>query len=643
MNADGIGPDAFGIENVIGTQGDDFIAGDGNDNVIEGGEGADDMDGGGPAPVDGALLAGRGDTLSYESSDDWVRVTLNDTDAATTSRGHASGDTATNFENVRGSAYDDDLGGNVNDNHLWGLAGDDDIEGAGGNDTIEGGAGADELDGGYTDSDVADGNQGNDEANTLSYAGSDTYVTVNLATASVSGGHAEGDTIATYERLVPTDEDENNEVDVATFANVTGSMHGDYLTGDNNDNHLVGGGGGDTLSGRAGMDVLTGGPGADTLDGGEDAMEENNMVPGAEEGAMVAASIDWAVYRGSMDAVTVDLSNPSRGVGTAGDAMGDTLVNIELVWGSMNNGDTFIAGPGADIIEGDGGSDTVSYEASEQGVTVNLSDETQHRTVTAVFDDDTMEFTFTPDDDPMDVDQPTTGVPEILMDPDPSAEEDEDDNPNTNGARGDKLGSIENLTGSAFKDSLTGDANPNVLKGMGGDDTLNGGDEDDGGDTLEGGMGDDTLNGGGGDDMLMGGEGGDTLVGGDGADTLTGGSGDDDLTGGGGVDTFVFSTADAGDSDVILDFDTTENANDVLDLSAFGLDMEQLMDAIEYRGDPEADPKDGYVVINLTAHDGGRITLEGVDDLDDLDTATDGDDTADVIDTLNMDLFDLGG
>ena len=116
----------------------------------------------------------------------------------------------------------------------------------------------------------------------MSYAGSDTYVTVNLATASVSGGHAEGDTIATYERLVPTDDDENNEVDVATFANVTGSMHGDYLTGDNNDNHLVGGGGGDTLDGRAGMDVLTGGPGADTLNGGEDGVEMNNMVPNPE-------------------------------------------------------------------------------------------------------------------------------------------------------------------------------------------------------------------------------------------------------------------------------------------------------------------------------------------------------------------------
>ena len=190
---------------------------------------------------------------------------------------------------------------------------------------------------------------------------------------------------------------------------------------------------------------------------------------------MIPASIDWAVYRGSMDAVTVDLSNSSRGVGTAGDAMGDTLTNIELVWGSMNNGDTFIAGPGADIIEGDGGSDTVSYEASGLGVTVDLSKPTQHRTVPATFDAVTEEFTFVADLDPMMVVQPTEGVPTILAGTgDTPMVEDEDDNPNTNGARGDKLGSIENLTGSAFKDLLTGDENPNVLKGMGGDDTLNG-------------------------------------------------------------------------------------------------------------------------------------------------------------------------
>ena len=187
------------IENLTGSQGDDVLVGSdtvdgvGGNNVIEGGEGGDRLEGG--------THAMGGDTLSYASSDDWVRVTLVAGGTALASRGHASGDVATGFENIRGSAHDDDLTGDSNDNHLWGLAGDDTIEGAGGNDTIEGGAGADELDGGYTPVNEAgdavgtladnDGNR-NFETNTLSYAGSDTYVTVNLATASVSRGHAEG-------------------------------------------------------------------------------------------------------------------------------------------------------------------------------------------------------------------------------------------------------------------------------------------------------------------------------------------------------------------------------------------------------------------------------------------------------------------
>ena len=54
--------------------------------------------------------------------------------------------------------------------------------------------------------------------------------------------------------------------------------------------------------------------------------------------------------------------------------------------------------------------------------------------------------------------------------------------------------------------------------------------------------------------MLMGGDGDDTLNGGAGDDTLNGGAGDDDLSGGTGADTFVFSPADSGDSDAILDF-----------------------------------------------------------------------------------------
>ena len=625
------------VENVIGSQGDDNITGSDGDNVIEGGEGGDTLNGG-----DGE------DTLSYESSDDWVRVTLAAAGtAATASRGHASGDTATNFENVRGSAHDDDITGNNAANKLWGGAGDDDLDGAEENDTLEGGAGEDKLDGGWTASTVTGRTTENAEVNTVSYATSDAGVTVNLATSSVSGGHAMGDTIVTYEESAPTGDDPNNEIDVATFRNVTGSMHDDHLTGNHHDNELAGGAGDDTLRGGASDhgdftqaqirgDVLVGGPGADMLDGGEDANEgrddmirEDRNNDGDTEDTAVdvngvsldetrRASVDWAVYKHAAEGVTVDLST---NMGTGGEAMGDTLRNIELIWGS-EHGDTFIAGPGNDIIEGDGGSDTVSYEASEMGVTVNLGEAAQHTTVTADVTDPMMPV-FTADTDPIAVDNPATllaGIPRLnaqdvvlTVGVGTANPEDEDTNPNVNGAAGDRLRSIENLTGSAMKDDLDGDANPNVLKGMGGNDELAGAA---GNDTLDGGMGDDTLDGGTGDDKLNGGAGDDTLNGGADVDTLTGGSGNDDLSGDTGGDTFVFSTADAGDSDAILDFSTTDG--DMIDLSAFELTAEQVIAAMTVRGTGA----DAYVVINLEAHGGGRITIDDVSTLDTFDTAT---------------------
>ena len=227
-----------------------------------------------------------------------------------------------------------------------------------------------------------DDTDANTQVNTLSYAGSDAGVRVDLASASASGGHAEGDEIITYDYTFGTGDNEQ-EIEVATFVNVTGSMHNDHLTGDRFANQLVGGGGDDTLRGAAGADVLVGGPGADTLDGGEDTGERNNLLPRTDtnndgvindsDAAAAAASEDWAAYRGAEAAadgsgVTVDLDTAT---GTAGEAMGDTLRNIELIWGSKH-GDTFIASAGHDVIHGDGGSDTVSYEASRHGVTVRL-------------------------------------------------------------------------------------------------------------------------------------------------------------------------------------------------------------------------------------------------------------------------------
>ena len=81
------------------------------------------------------------------------------------------------------------LTGDINaNNRLWGLAGDDEITGGTGADTVEGGAGADEMDGGNGNED----GETTDLMDVLSYAGSDAGVTVNLATASASGGHADG-------------------------------------------------------------------------------------------------------------------------------------------------------------------------------------------------------------------------------------------------------------------------------------------------------------------------------------------------------------------------------------------------------------------------------------------------------------------
>ncbi|MCA8908499.1 MAG: VWA domain-containing protein, partial [Rhodospirillaceae bacterium] len=105
---------------------------------------------------------------------------------------------------------------------------------------------------------------------------------------------------------------------------------------------------------------------------------------------------------------------------------------------------------------------------------------------------------------------------------------------------------------------IVGDTDSNNL-----DDVLIGGGDDD---LIIGGAGADTLSGNGGNDILIGGVGDDTLSGGSGDDILRGGMGEDTLTGGSGADSFVLAGDDPGVSDLITDFDATE---DQLDLSQF--------------------------------------------------------------------------
>lgn len=105
----------------------------------------------------------------------------------------------------------------------------------------------------------------------------------------------------------------------------------------------------------------------------------------------------------------------------------------------------------------------------------------------------------------------------------------------------------DTLNGAAGHDDITGFAGNDTLNGNGGDDFILG---DGGADTLNGGVGNDVLIGGAENDILNGGANNDTLIGGPGLDRLMGGANGD---------SFVFSTALAGSSDTITDYNIAED------------------------------------------------------------------------------------
>ena len=285
---------------LFGWDGNDTLYGRGGNDRLNGGAGADHLDGGSGT-----------DTADYFYS---LRsgVTVNLANSAL-NQGEARGDTFHSIENVTGSGYSDQITGNASANVLSGHQGNDTLRGSDGNDTLNGESGNDALYG-NNGNDTLNGGPGDDTLNggpgadaldgglgsdTADYSGSDAAVTVNLDTRVVSGGHAQGDTIASVE-------------------NAAGSGHNDTLTGDASDN------------------VLRGGPGGDALDGG--------------------LGSDTADYSGSDAAVTVNLDTR---VVSGGHAQGDTIASIENAAGSAHD-DTLTGDASDNVLQGRSGVDTLS-------------------------------------------------------------------------------------------------------------------------------------------------------------------------------------------------------------------------------------------------------------------------------------------
>lgn len=522
------------------------------------------------------------------SADDEVRVDLVASDPASTTAcvaltipegGAEAGDdlilAGGGDDFVFGDAGDDTLhGGDGNDalrgesgrDLLLGDAGNDDLIAGSGNDTLIGGVGADLLDGGSGIDEIGFGN---------SFGG----VQVNLTTGRGEGGEADGDTYTSIERVV-------------------GSTFNDLITGSSNDDTLFGGRGNDSLRGSAGNDVLEGGIGSDDLNGG--------------------SGIDAAAFTTAGSAVTVNLTS---GIGSAGNANGDTYTSIEDVIGSDfsdlitgSSGDNFLEGErGNDTLRGSAGNDTIEGGVGQDEInggsgTDAISFFTAGSAVTANL---------------------TSGV-------------------GTQGnANGDTYVSIENMFGSDHADLLTGSSDNNVIEGGRGHDTLRG---SAGNDRIEGGIGRDEINGGSGSDaaafatagagvalnlttgvgtagnangdtyvsiehvigsdhddfitgssgrnILIGGRGEDVLRGSAGNDVLRGGLGDDTLNGGSGADEFRFDTGLGSGSNV----DVIENysiANDFISLDDRVFDaMGSTLSASEFRIGSSAQDANDYIIYN---------------------------------------------
>ncbi|MEZ5918806.1 MAG: M10 family metallopeptidase C-terminal domain-containing protein, partial [Alphaproteobacteria bacterium] len=345
------------IENAIAGAGNDFLYGNEVDNILNGGAGADYIDG-----------AGGNDTADYSASALGVNVDL--LNGAATG-GDAQGDTLIDIENVTGSDAASQR------DWLWGDAGANILKGLAGADMLEGGAGADVIDGGAG-------------WDTARYIRSTSSVQINLTTNINTGGDAAGDMLFGIE---------------AIYA----SAYNDILIGSAGNDVLNGGAGDDILSGLAGSDVLKGGAGWDTADysasvlavgidllsgiasGGDaagDTLIDIENVTGSDvasqrdslwgdngdnvlrglagadflEGGVGADVIDggagWDTARYTRSASGVQI-NLETNINTGGDAQGDTLFGIEALYGSSHN-DTLVGGAGNDVLNGGAGNDTIN-------------------------------------------------------------------------------------------------------------------------------------------------------------------------------------------------------------------------------------------------------------------------------------------
>ncbi|WP_270935421.1 M10 family metallopeptidase C-terminal domain-containing protein [Falsiroseomonas oryzae] len=510
-----------------GLAGNDTMLGEDGNDTFAGGAGVDSMDG------------GQGiDLVDYGLSATAIRVSLvpvvSVTGAVVPNTGDAFGDRFRSVENIRGSNFNDTIGGDSAANRLEGGLGWDQLSGSLGDDT---------YDLGQINWDPMAGNVW-DGVTEFANGGFDTV----LLQASI--GRWSGQLTASYTLGAHVE---------AAEAQGEGSF---TLIGNTLDNRLAGSVGNDRLVAGDGADTLDGGLGWDTLYGefGDDTYVIGDVFDWYSGQIYVGAFRDDVLEAANGGTDTVYLTAAwSNGLGrlvsnyTLGANIENGIVvgpnDFTLVGNVLDNAltggggrDRLVAGDGADTLSGGEGADTLFGEFGND--TYVLRDVAKPAGSADAFTMEQWDRV---------LEAEGGGIDTVLV-------ERAQRTGFFEGWRADYTLAdfIENgmvtgneaftLAGNVLGNGLVGNGAANVLLGHGGSDVIDGR---------------------GGNDVLNGGAEADRLIGGEGADTLDGGAGRDVLIGGTETDAFVFSAIPAfGEADLVLGFVHLEDAL-VLSLAGF--------------------------------------------------------------------------
>lgn len=470
------------IEDVQGTPFNDTLVGNGADNHLDGYTGGvDTLTGlGGADLLDGDRVSA---TMEGGDGDDMLRGS---------SVGHSTivGGPGTDWVSYQGATAKVKvvLDGLRNDGNGTDLVQSvENIEGGGFGDTLTGNAGPNVIDGGYPinpqhgpDDDTLSGQGGNDRFLASHGSGKDVIV----GGGGIDTADFSGTPSSVTVTLDGVANDYPGQSNVKSDIEVVDGGHGnDVLTGSGARNELNGGPGNDQLKGAGGNDFLDGGEGADQLIGG--------------------AGVDQVTYADATDGVRVTIDgNADDGVSGEGD---NVATDVENVRGSTYD-DVLTGSSVANRLTGDAGSDDITGLAGNDTLDGSASGDTFHAGSVKDGADKIIGGSG------YDVVDYSHRVKALTVKVDGSAGDGE-------ALEGDTVGTdVERVVGGSAGDKLTAAVTGSDLVGGNGADKLTGGAGRDG---LTGGAGNDILLGNGGDDVLDPGLGDDQVNGHAGVDVVT--------------------------------------------------------------------------------------------------------------------------